>query len=66
VEVTVEGVTGAEAGAVVPSMSAEVECIWAEAERMSAVAQACALVAAVDAAFGAAVGTPTESAHVGG
>jgi hypothetical protein len=65
-EVTVEEVTGAQAGAVLPSISAEVECIWAEAECMPAVARECALSAAVDAAFGTAVGTPTESARVGG
>jgi hypothetical protein len=56
---------GAEAGAVAPSMSGEVGCIWAEAECIRAVGGACVLSAAVDAAFGTAVGTRTESARAG-
>jgi hypothetical protein len=60
-EVMVAEVTG-EAAA--PCMLAAVECTWVEAECMSVGVPRCALAAA-DAVFGTAVGTPTESARAG-
>jgi hypothetical protein len=50
--------------AAAPCMLAAAECIWVEAECMSAGVPRC-VSAVVDAAFGTAVGTPTESAHAG-